>query len=791
MSGTLSRNGILIQNSPDIKKELTVRPLTNEAIGIPAPSFKVFRVGATKDAPLLVPRYWALDRFGAPSQDSRGAPVSCGNLNFVGKLRDETRQTEAFAAGVKGLEEHGGGVLSLPPGYGKCLGKDTPVMMFDGTIKKVQDIQVGELIMGDDSTSRAVLSTCTGKEQLYRVIPVKGDPYIVNKSHILSLRSNEKSPKKKGQVVDICITDYHNLSESTKWHLKGYRVPITFHAKDIPFDPYMVGYWLGDGSSKSTIISSQDSTVLHYFANNLAQYDLYLSYISQYDYRIRGPKPNYFYKILQDLNLLGNKHIPHIYKCNSREVRLQVLAGLMDSDGSAISGGWDFIQKNERLFDDVIFLARSLGFACYKNKCFKTCTNSKDGPKKGTYFRCAIVGAGLEDVPCKIQRKRRETRKQIKNVLNVGIKLEKLEVGEYFGFEIDGNHRFVLGDFTVTHNTTMALAFSAHLKLRTLIVVHKEFLANQWRDRIQQFCPGATIGRIQQGICDTDKDFVIAMIQTLCSRGEDALPSRTFDQFGFLIVDEAHHIGAAAFSQAMFRFCPKYTLGLTATPERKDGLTRILYWFLGPEFFRVQRENQKTTRVDVIAYKDPAFKESPPVTRFGKINMAQMVTDVTDLPRRNEFIIKIAREAAEEGRRVLILSDRREHCQFLLANFGTELSGLYYGGLKEAQLDESSRKRIIIGTFAMAQEGLDIPVLDTIILASPKSDITQAIGRIMRETPGKLNNPLIYDIVDHWSVFHSMARKRMAIYKASGFEIAGVQEEKPVELFGKGKCLFK
>jgi superfamily II DNA or RNA helicase len=452
MSGTLSRNGILIQNSSDIKKELTVRPLTNEAIGT---SFKVFRVGSTKDAPLLVPRYWALDRFGAPSQDSRRTPVSCGDLNFVGKLRD--MQPAAFEAGLKSFQETGGGVLSLFPGAGK---------------------------------------------------------------------------------------------------------------------------------------------------------------------------------------------------------------------------------------------------------------------------------------------------------------------------------------------TAMALAFSAHLKLRTLIVVHKEFLANQWRDRIQQFCPGATIGRIQQGVCDTDKDFVIAMIQTLCSRGEDALPSRTFDQFGFLIVDEAHHIGAAAFSQAMFRFCPKYTLGLTATPERKDGLTRILYWFLGPEFFRVQRENQKTTKVEVIAYKDPAFKESPPVTRFGKINMAQMVTDVTDLPRRNEFIIKIAREAAEGGRRVLILSDRREHCQFLLANFGTELSGLYYGGLKEAQLDESSRKRIIIGTFAMAQEGLDIPVLDTIILASPKSDITQAIGRIMRETPGKLNNPLIYDIVDHWSVFHSMARKRMAIYKTSGFEVAGVQEEKPVEIFEKGKCMF-
>ena len=795
-SSLLSRNGILIQNCPDLqslKRDLTVRPITNEAIGIPAPSFKVFRVGPGTDTKsLLVPRYWALERLGAPSKDSRRDPVVCGNLNFNGKLRVETRQPEAFTAGVKAFKECGGGVLSVPPGYGKCLGKDTLVMMFDGTTKKVQDIQVGELLMGDDSTSRTVLSTCTGREQLYRVVPVKGDSYVVNESHILSLRSNDRSPKKKGQVVDVCVTDYLKMTESARCSLKGYRVPITFQPKDVPLDPYMFGYWLGDGASACAVISSQEAVVLKYFDLKLKDYNLTLDYTSQYDYRIKGPKPNYFYKTLQDLKLLYNKHIPSVYKYNSREVQLQVLAGLMDSDGSAIEGGWDFIQKNETLFDDVVFLARSLGFACYKKKCQKTCTNAPGGPKTGTYYRCSIFGQGVEEVPCKVRRKQIEPRMQIKNVLNVGIHLEKLDVGEYFGFEIDGNHRFVLGDFTVTHNTTMALAFSAHLKLRTLIVVHKEFLANQWRDRIQQFCPGATIGRIQQGICDTDKDFVIAMIQTLCSRDEDALPSRTFDQFGFLIVDEAHHIGAAAFSQAMFRFCPKYTLGLTATPERKDGLTRILYWFLGPEFFRVHRENVKTTRVEVIPYKDPVFKDSPPVTRFGKINMAQMVTDVTDLPRRNEFIIKIAKEAADGGRRVLILSDRREHCQFLLANFGTELSGLYYGGLKEAQLDESSRKRIIIGTFAMAQEGLDIPVLDTIILASPKSDITQAIGRIMRETPGKLNNPLIYDIVDHWSVFHSMARKRMVVYKASGFEITGAaHEEKPVEVFGQGKCLFK
>jgi superfamily II DNA or RNA helicase len=161
--------------------------------------------------------------------------------------------------------------------------------------------------------------------------------------------------------------------------------------------------------------------------------------------------------------------------------------------------------------------------------------------------------------------------------------------------------------------------------------------------------------------------------------------------------------------------------------------------------------------------------------------MAQMVTDVTELSQRNEFIIKIAKDSVDQGRRVLILTDRREHCQYFQKELGPVLSGLYYGGLKESELEESSRKRVIIGTFAMAQEGLDIPILDTIILASPKSDITQAIGRIMRETPGKLNNPLIYDIADQWSVFFSMYSKRLKVYNDGGFDIGEVS---------KKKCLF-
>jgi hypothetical protein len=314
-----------------------------------------------------------------------------------------------------------------------------------------------------------------------------------------------------------------------------------------------------------------------------------------------------------------------------------------------------------------------------------------------------------------------------------------------------------------------------------MIIVHKEFLANQWRDRIRQFCPTATIGRVQQNEFTIDCDFVIAMIQTMCSR-ENA--PNAFDSIGFVVVDEAHHIGASAFSQTMFKLCPRYTLGLTATPERKDGLTNILYWFLGPEFLKVRRENQTTTRVETVFFDDPLFREPPPVSRFGKINMAGMVSQLTEIDARNQTILNLVR-TLDASRRILILSDRREHCFWLQNNI--EGSSLYIGGMSECDLEAASKCHVIIATYSMAQEGLDIPVLDTLIMTTPHSDVTQAVGRIMRETPGKVNAPLIIDIVDRWSVFHSMYRKRCVFYAASGFSFSG---DTGAQDFPKGKCLL-
>ena len=333
--------------------------------------------------------------------------------------------------------------------------------------------------------------------------------------------------------------------------------------------------------------------------------------------------------------------------------------------------------------------------------------------------------------------------------------------------------------------TTVSLAIACKLGYRTMIVVHKEFLANQWEERIKQFCPGATIGRVQQNKKDVECDFVIAMLQSLSLK---EYTFGDFDSIGTLIVDEAHHICAKVFSQSLFKMCPKHIFGLSATPNRKDGLTKVLHWFMGPTFFAVERENQQDVEVFPIEFECQRFRDPPPCTRFGKLSLSTMITELTENRERNYMLVGLISRIAKSTRQTLVLSDRRQHCMMLHQCF-PKRSGLYMGGMKEADLAESSTKKIIFATFSQAHEGLDIPSLDTVILATPKSDIVQSIGRIMRETKGKKNNPNIYDIFDQWSVCHAMYNKRLRVYKQGGFKMPKMKEEEP-DVFSLGKCMI-
>lgn len=323
--------------------------------------------------------------------------------------------------------------------------------------------------------------------------------------------------------------------------------------------------------------------------------------------------------------------------------------------------------------------------------------------------------------------------------------------------------------------TTCALAIASKMKMKTIIIVHKEFLMNQWKERIQQFLPSASIGIIRQSTLEVDKDITIAMLQTLCMK---KFPKTTFDSFGLTIIDETHHICSRVFSTSMFLFTTKYILGLSATPERKDNLTHVLHWFIGPLCFSIKRQNEASVHVQQIHFVSPEYQKDPPINAANKVNLPEAINVITSLENRNDLIIQLLSSSIAEDRKIIVLTDRRFHCETLLKSFSSKFPhvsmGLYMGGMKQHVLKENEKCDVLFATFSLAHEGLDIPKLDTLILATPKSDVVQSCGRILRESGIKKQCPLIFDIVDAWGPFLIQAQKRKRFYKQSGFYVVKI-----------------
>lgn len=330
--------------------------------------------------------------------------------------------------------------------------------------------------------------------------------------------------------------------------------------------------------------------------------------------------------------------------------------------------------------------------------------------------------------------------------------------------------------------TVIALYIISQMKVKTLIVVHKDFLLSQWKERIQQYLGNVSVGILKQNKIETDKDIVIASLQSIVMRGYD---SKVYDGFGLQIIDEAHHVAAKIFSQSFFAVNCKHVLGLSATIQRKDGLTKVLKWFMGDIVCKMKAKGSSDVRVKVIHYDnpDPAYKQVPLLFN-GKPNVSRLITRVCEFRPRTELI---ARELkcildADPERNVIVLSDRRDHLNVIddeLRAFGIVNTGLYVGGMKEQELKVSETKQILLGTFSMVAEGFDLPKLNTMILASSKSDIEQAVGRIQRQLPHeRTHDPYIIDIADDLSIFASQSKKRKDFYRKKGYSIEVIGEKK-------------
>ena len=423
--------------------------------------------------------------------------------------------------------------------------------------------------------------------------------------------------------------------------------------------------------------------------------------------------------------------------------------------------------------------------------------------------------------------------------------------------------------------TSASLYILSRLKKKTIVIVHKEFLMNQWIERIQQFLPKARIGKIQGPTVDVDnKDIVLCMLQSLISKD---YPANTFDSFGLTIIDEVHHISSQTFSNALFKVVTKYMLGLSATMDRKDGTTKVFKMFLGDVVHKAERKNDGEVEVRALTYKtnDTDFNET--ILDFrGQPQISSMISKLSTYNRRTEFIIQAIADfiqvdnvdksqiethkkgmddtvpcceictkrdnylmkntccgvvkycmpclkkvvaAAEQPELVVDKKGnertvkRRPKCpscykvvsfeQFYIENpFIKPLEqqhtiimshnlnileymynrfvcknlasvGYYVGGMSEEELKKSEKKQVILATYSMCSEGLDIPTLNAEFLISPKTDIVQSVGRILRAKHAT-THPIIYDIVDSHDVFHRQWLKRKAYYKKQNYRIIGL-----------------
>ena len=338
--------------------------------------------------------------------------------------------------------------------------------------------------------------------------------------------------------------------------------------------------------------------------------------------------------------------------------------------------------------------------------------------------------------------------------------------------------------------TVLALYLISLLQKKTIVVVHKDFLMTQWRDRILQFLPTARIGKIQQDTIDIEnKDIVLAMVQSLSMKEYEP---QVFSSFGFAIFDECHHLGAEVFSRSMSKVASKYMLGLSATPNRKDGLRKVFEWYIGPMVYSTKDQNKDYIETRIYEYYNETEEYCKEELLYNqKQCLPRMINNVCNFKDRFDFINRLIKIEYEKGRKILVLCDRRGYLDNTMKHFNQnqKCAGLYVGGMKPNELRDSQKKDIILGTFSMASEGMDIPKLNTIILASPKSDVVQSIGRILREkAETRKYHPLVIDIRDthpNLSMFGKQCDKRIAYYKKCNHDISLYKTDGSIEKIEK------
>ena len=657
-------------------------------------------------------------------------------------------------------------LIVLPTGCGKCLAKGTPVLMFDGVVKRIEDIRQGEWVMGPDSRPRTVLSTCRGEEMMYRVRPVKGDPYVVNESHILSLKLTPDVAGRSHELVNISVRGYLSESSTFRHRAKGWRAAVEWPERHLLIPPYILGLWLGDGHAGEPRITTPDEEVVQELEAYCAQAGLRLTPGAwsgkARTYRLSSAKTGRGHRnpLKEELDIYGIlrlKRIPHAYKVNAAAARLELLAGLIDTDGwFNPNGGYEVGFEIQDLAEDVLFLARSLGFGAYMKKARKK--NTVTG-RSSDFYRITISG-DLDRIPVRVERRKARPRRQIKDVLVTGISVEPVGFGEYFGFELSGDGLFLLGDFTVTHNTTV---FSEHINERSddpefaaIVLAHRAELLDQGARRIATQNPHLVVS-VESGSqrASEGADVVVAGVQTIGRAETRRLEwMRPTD----IITDEAHHAPADSYMHVYRRFgvfeegSGVFHLGVTATPHRLDNKplhgteTSI---FEEVVFSYTLREAIKDGYlVDLRGYRVGADLDLRGVKKTGGDYSQGQLEAVMNTDPHNELAFKSWSDVAA-GRKTIVFCAGVEHAEDVAAVFSAHgvPAECVNGGMKPEVREAIMRRfrdgrTLVLTNVEIATEGFDVPDVGCVLMLRPTmswSLYAQMIGRGLRVLPGVID----------------------------------------------------
>lgn len=503
------------------------------------------------------------------------------------------------------LLQNRSGIISATTRYGKCLAPGTGVLMFDGTVKNVEDIKVGDLVMGQDSTPRAVSALVRGVDMMYEVIPNRGSSFTVTRDHKLVLRRTPqgvafrtgKNGKKRccrkdakaNEEVLVTPEEFERASKTFRHLHKLVKRPVAFPFRPCAVDHYCYGLWLGDGTTGKPHLTTSDTKCDKAWREEARKHGLKIrkhckknnaSYTLCMSKGFKSPESYAWMETVKRSSENGLKRILPEYMINSREAQLELLAGMVDSDGYLNTGGksyggcYQITTKWKSLSEDITKLCHLLGFRATVRRIHK----SAHKKHIGVYYD-VTVSTGNETIPVRLKRKRIKPRCRV-NILSTGFRVKKKGFGPFFGFEVEGPDKmFLLGDCTVTHNSTLIRnTLRAYAGLKYIVVIAPGVeLVNQLYDELVQELPGRAIRKI------TGSSSNKTLSEDITVTSMDSLDKLDSGLVNLVLVDEPHALPTNSRVPDFVRLSKARKLGFGATLDgRFDDRDPMIVGLIGP-----------------------------------------------------------------------------------------------------------------------------------------------------------------------------------------------------------------